>query len=73
MKYSVDRIENDIAVLESLDDNTIINVPVYKFNFKVYENDILVYKDNIFIKDETEKEKRIISIREKMNMLRKEG
>lgn len=73
MKYSVDRIENNIVVLESLDDNTIINVPINRFDFKVEESDIIVYKDNIFIKDDIEKEKRIISIREKMNRLRKEG
>lgn len=73
MKYSVDRIENNIVVLESLDDNTIINVPINIFDFKVEESDIIVYKDNIFIKDDIEKEKRIISIREKMNRLRKEG
>ena len=44
-----------------------------QFDFKVEESDIIVYKDNIFIKDDIEKEKRIISIREKMNRLRKEG
>ena len=73
MKYSVDRIEDNIAVLESLDDNTILNIPIYKFDFEVYENDILVYKDNIFIKDDYEKDKRVESIMEKMNRLRKEG
>ena len=64
MKYSVDRIENNIIILQNLDTKEIKEIK--KLNFKVKEGDILVYKDNKFIKDDKEKDNRLKILEEKL-------
>ena len=70
MKYSVDRLENEIVVLEDLDTKVIKEVLKKDLNFKVREGDILIYKDNQYIKDNKIKEDRIKMLQEKLNKLK---
>ena len=63
MKYSVDRIENNIVILQNLDNKEIKEV---KLSFKVKEGDILIYKDNKFIKDNNLKNERLKMLEEKL-------
>ncbi len=71
MKYSVDKIENDIVVLEDIETKEKINVNKKEIPFIVNEKDILRYKNNEYIKDNDLKDKRIKMLREKMERLKK--
>ena len=63
MKYSVDKIEKDIIVLENLD--TLEHKEV-KLPFKVKEGDIIIYKNNKYYKDDKLKQDRIKLLEEKL-------
>ncbi len=68
-KYAVDRIENGFAVLENIKTREIklvelLLLPVVK------EKDILVYKDNLYMKDDKERRKRLKLISEKLKRLK---
>lgn len=70
MKFVVDRIEGDIAVLENLDtkekrDVEIVGLPVVK------EGDVLVFEDGLYRIDNKEREERMRIIREKLNKLKR--
>lgn len=69
MKFAVDKIENDIVVLENLSDNSIIEVPLILIP-NVKEKDIIMYENNTFKFDLEEKEKRELSIKERMAKLK---
>lgn len=71
MKYCVLKIENNIVVLESIIDNSKKYISLSDINFKVNENDILLFDGNKYILDDEEKNKRIERIRSKMERLRK--
>lgn len=59
-EFSVDRIEENIIVLENRENGEIINIEKSKLSFKVQEGDILQYVNGRYIldkektKDETE-------------------
>ncbi len=68
-KYAVDRIENGFAVLENIKTREsklveLLLLPVVK------EKDILVYKDNLYMKDDKERRKRVKLIEEKLKRLK---
>ena len=70
MKYSVDRIENEIAILENIETREkvevdLMNLPVVK------EKDILVLEDGIYRKDDKAREERMNLIREKLERLKR--
>ena len=69
MKFAVDKIENDIVVLENLSDNSIIEVSLILIP-NVKEKDIIMYENNTFKFDLEEKEKRELSIKERMAKLK---
>lgn len=71
MKYSVDKIENDIVVLEDLESKEKINVNKKSIPFIVNEKDILRFENNEYIKDDDLKDKRIKMLKEKMKNLRR--
>lgn len=71
MKYSVDKIENDIVILEEINTGYIKEENISVFNFEIKEKDILLFDNNVYIKDENEKINRINMLREKMNRLKK--
>lgn len=72
MKYSVDKIENEIALLENIDDKSKLEVNVTVLPSNVKENDILFYDGKKYMFDENETELRIKRIREKMKKLKGE-
>ena len=66
--YSVDRIENDIAVLQNIETGKIINV---NLDFDVSDGDILIHQDNQFVKDESIQKSREKEILEKFNKVKR--
>lgn len=71
MKYVVDRIENNIIILENLKDKSILEIPKDKINFLIKDGDVLYYDNNKFRLDLETKKKRIELIREKFNKVKK--
>ena len=69
MKFAVDRIENDVVILENLNDNSIIEVSLALIP-TVKEKDIIKYENNSFKFDLEEKEKRKLSIKERLEQLK---
>ena len=73
MKYSVDRIENDIAILENLDTREIIEVSMRELPSDIHDGVILIYDGATYKIDIDEQKSRIEMMREKMNRLKKEN
>ena len=71
MKYVVDKIEGDLAVLENIIDGNIINLPIDKLPNNIKETDVVLYDGINYKTDEKEKKDRILRIKEKMEKLRK--
>ncbi len=70
MKYAVDRIEEDIVVLENIKTNELLEVNVKDLPKDIHEGSILVKEDDKFIIDlDTEKERRE-SLRERLERLK---
>ena len=69
MKYAVDRIDNEVATLESIIDGSKINIMIKDISFDIKEGDILAFDGEKYFKDDKLKNERIKSIREKMNRL----
>lgn len=71
MKYAVDRIIEDIVVIEDIQSGKIIEVNKKNFPKDIHEGSIIVNKDNEFILDITEEENRRESLRERLERLKK--
>ncbi len=69
MKYAVDRIEDDIIVLENLDNNKIENISKDVLP-NVKEGDIVILENGIYRVDTEEGKKRRKTIKTKMDRLR---
>ena len=69
-KYAVDRIEGKFAILENIDTREIKLVELLLLTV-VKEKDILIYKDNYYMKDDKERRKRLKLIEEKLKKLKK--
>lgn len=70
MKYAVDRIENNIVILENINNKEIREVNIKKIGFIINEGDILVFKNNRYYKDDKEKKNRISLLQEKLNRVK---
>ena len=70
MKYTVDRIENDIVVLETFDTLEMINVKKDLLPPNIHEGSILYYENNKYILDEQEEIERRKKIEERFNQLK---
>ena len=70
MKYAVDKLEDNIVVLENLDTKEIKNVELSKFDFNIKEKDIIIYKNNKYIKDDKLKQDRLKLMQEKLNKVK---
>lgn len=70
MKYSVDEIIDDIIKLENLETREIIYINKSDIDFDIYENDILVFVNNKYIKDDELKNKRVNMLKEKLERLK---
>lgn len=73
MKYSVDRIEENIAVLEELDTGNIIEVPASKLPHFIEDGTVVRYENDEYVIDKSEEEIRRERIREKLDRLKKLG
>lgn len=71
MKYAVDKVEDDIVLLENILNGEKITVKKEDFSFPIKETDIVIKKDDAYLKDDKEKEDRIKMIKAKMEALRK--
>lgn len=70
MKYSVDEITDNVIKLENLETREIIYLNTNDLNFKVQENDILVYENGKYFRDDIYKNKRINIIKNKLEKLK---
>lgn len=70
MKYSVDEIIDEIIKLEDLETRDIVYLDKKDLDFDIRENDILVFKNNKYYKDDNLKEKRIDTLKEKLERLK---
>ena len=69
-KYSVDRIEEDIIVLENIDNKEIIEINKSELDFEVIDGNILRLIDGKFVLDKETEVKRKESLRERLNRLK---
>ena len=69
-KYSVDRIEEDIIVLENIDNEEIVEINKNDVEFEVVEGNILIYSDGVFTLDKEVEVSRRDSLRERLNRLK---
>ena len=70
MRFAIDKIMDDIAVLENIDTGEIKNVDICILPKNIKETDILILENGIYKLDINEKENRINMLKEKMNKLR---
>ena len=68
MKYAVDKIEDNIALLENLETKEKKEIDIS--NMKIKEGDILVYIDGVYVVDIKERENRLKKLREKLDRLK---
>jgi len=71
MKYAVDKIEENIVTLESLDTKEKKEVLLEVLPSNIKEGTILTYENEVYKKDEVLEQQRKTSIQNKFNMLKK--
>lgn len=71
MKYVVDRIENEIVILESLETQLKKEVLLSELPEEIKEGNILIYENELYTIDLEEEQKRRQTIKNKFDMLRK--
>lgn len=71
MKYSVDRIEGDIVILDNVETNEIIQIKRSDLNFEVREGNVISIVDGNYVLDLNEEVRRKNSLRERMERLRR--
>lgn len=70
MKYAIDRIIEDIVVLENISTGEIIEKNIKELPKGIHEGSIILSKDNEFIIDENEELLRKKSLRERLERLK---
>lgn len=73
IKYAVDRVENNIILLENLDTKEIKNIDKNIINFNISDGDILIYENNKYYLDTKYKNERIKIIMEKLTKVKKDS
>lgn len=71
MKFSVDRIEDNVVVLEGIEDNEIKEVDIALLPEGIKEGSILELNNDVYELDLNEEELRRKRIQEKFNRLKK--
>ena len=71
MKYAVDKIEENIVTLESLDTKEKKEVLLEVLPSNIKEGTILTYENKVYKKDEVLEQQRKTSIQNKFDRLRK--
>ena len=69
-KYSVDRIEEDIIVLENIENKEIIEINKCELDFEVVDGNILKLVDGKFELDQEVEVSRKESLRDRLNRLK---
>lgn len=69
-KYSVDRIEEDIIVLENIENKEIIEINKCELDFEVVDGNILKLIDGKFELDQEVEVSRKESLRDRLNRLK---
>ena len=70
MIYIVDRIENNIAILENKETKEIVNISLDILPSNLKEGNVLKYENNIYTLDKKEDEERKKTILDKFNKLK---
>ncbi len=70
MKYALDRIEENIAILENIETGELIKINIQHLPPNIHEGTILKEKNNTYTIDIQEEEKRRKEIEEKFKKLR---
>ena len=70
MRFAVDRIEDNIVVLQKLDTKEIIEIEKCKLPFMISDGTVLKLEDGIFLLDTSSEEEIRNRIREKMERLK---
>lgn len=70
MKYAVDRIENNIVVLENIDTCEIIEIDINNLPENIHEGSIIVNDNNKYIIDEITEEEKRQSLRNRLDKLK---
>lgn len=70
MKYALDRIEENIAILENIQTGEKINVSIFNLPQNLHEGIILKEENNTYTIDIQEEENRRMLIEEKFKKLR---
>ena len=73
MKYAVDRIEENIVILEEITSKEKKEIPLEELPQNIKEGTIIHYENNKYILDKKEEIKRRSSIKAKFAMLRKKS
>lgn len=71
MKFSVDRIEGNIVVLENLESKEMIDVDISKFDFDVKDGCIVILENGIYKHDNITENAKKNCLRERLNKLKK--
>lgn len=73
VKYTVDKICDDVVVLENRDNREIINKDIKEFERNIKECDIVIYDDTkkLYVIDQIEIDNVKKSIRNRFNRLKK--
>ena len=71
MKYAIDRIENNIAILENLDTKEIVEIDINVLPEGSKESSIITIIDNEYKLDTQEEQERKTSLLNRFNKLRK--
>lgn len=72
MKWSVDRIEEDIVVLQNIETKEIIEIDKSKFSFDIKEGMVIKKTSSGFIHDKKEETLRKKTIADKFSKLKKQ-
>lgn len=72
MKFAVDRIEDNYAILENIETGEKKEEPIAILP-AIKEKDILLFEDNLYKKDDIERQKRMKQIKEKLERLKKKS
>lgn len=73
MKYSIDRIENDIVILENIETGSIIEEKIINLPSTISEGTILTLKDGYYKIDKNLEEERRKNIKKRFNSLIKKN
>lgn len=73
MKYAIDKIENNIVLLESLEDKIKIEVPLNELPKDIKEGSIIIFTNNEYKLDTETESARKETIKNKFAMLKKKS